>query len=148
MPINSVSGIRVSGTVMKQPSEEKTSPRPNGRRTKISIEAIAWKHMIALMCAREVNRAQIKEATGLSQTTINRWLAVLHQAPNNLIYISRYSRSVTAGPYTEWYSFGFCQQDVPRPRPLTKVERNKKARRKYRTDRSLETKGIIRHESD
>jgi hypothetical protein len=121
--------------------------RPTNRRVKISLEAIAWKHMIALMCVRETNRAQIREATGLSQTTVNRWLAVLHQAPNNLIYISKYTRSATVGPYTEWYSFGFCQQDVPRPRPLTKAERNRKARRKYRTDRSSEEKGIIRHAS-
>lgn len=133
---------------MEMRSQEQISPRPKGRPTKISIEAIAWKHMIALMCAREVNRAQIREATGLSQTTVNRWLAVLHQAPNNLIYISKYTRSATVGPYTEWYSFGFCQQDVPRPRPLTKVERNRKARRKHRTDRSSASKGIIRHVAD
>jgi len=122
--------------------------RPNGRRTKISIEAVAWKHMIALMCTREVSRAQIREATGLSQTTVNRWLAVLHQAPNNLIYISKYTRSVASGPYTEWYSFGFCQQDIPRPKPLTKVERNRKARRAHRTDRSQSQQGVIRHVAD
>lgn len=130
----------------KQSAGQIRPPNPN-RRVKLSIEAIAWKHLIALTCTREVNRAQIREATGLSQTTVNRWLAVLHQAPGNLIYISKYTRSATVGPYTEWYSFGFCQQDVPRPRPLTKVERNRKARRKYRTDRSSEEKGIIRHVS-
>lgn len=113
----------------------------------MSIEAIAWKQMIALMCAREVTRAHIREHTGLSQTTVNRWLAVLRQAPGNLVYISRYTRSVNVGPYTEWFSFGYCQQDVPRPKPLTRAERNKRARRRNRiiTD---QTQGVTRHVSE
>jgi hypothetical protein len=111
----------------------------------MSIEAIAWKQMIALMCTREVTRAHIREHTGLSQTTVNRWLAVLRIRPNNLIYISKYTRSATVGPYTEWYRFGFCEADVPRPVPLTKSERMARIRRRNRV--SSPTQGVIIHES-
>lgn len=124
----------------------KTAARNPNRRVKMSIEAIAWKQLIALMCTKEVTRAHIREHTGLSQTTVNRWLAVLHQAPKNLIYISKYTRSATVGPYTKWYTFGFCHQDVPRPKPLTKVERNNRARRRNRITVD-QTQGVIRHES-
>jgi len=85
--------------------------------------------MIALMCAREVCRAEIREHTGLSQTTVNRWLAVLRIAPGNLIYISKYTRSATVGPYTEYFKFGFCQEDVLRPKPLSKQEKKVRTRR-------------------
>jgi len=111
----------------------------------MSIEAIAWKQMIALMCTREVCRADIREHTGLSQTTVNRWLAVLHTRPRNLIYISRYTRSTGCGPYTEWYSFGFCEADVPRPPPLSKREKKLRAARKLRIHQP--TEGVLVHES-
>lgn len=147
MPTNSVSGISNSSIRMKRQSSgliKKEHPNPN-RRTKMSIEAIAWKQLIALMCTRQVCRREMREHTGLSQTTINRWLAVLHTRPRNLIYISEYKRSATVGPYTEYYSFGFCEYDVPRPAALTKVQRNKRARIKAAVAAIPKQPGVITH---
>jgi hypothetical protein len=104
--------------------------------------------MIALMCTREVSRKQIQEETGLSQVTVNRWLAVLRRRPNNLIYISAYKRTAIVGPYTEYYSFGFCEQDVPKPPPLSKSQKNRNAaRRRRKSIVHQPEQGVIRHES-
>lgn len=101
--------------------------------------------MIALMCTRQVCRREIREHTGLSQTTVNRWLAVLHTRPRNLIYISAYKRSATVGPYTEYYSFGFCEYDVPRPKALTKAQRNMRAKLKAAVAATSITPGVLLH---
>lgn len=144
MPTNSVCDTSNFGTVMKQPKAAQIS-QPHKRKVKMAVEAIAWKQMIALLCTRQVCRAEIREHTGLSGTTVNRWLAVLRLRPNNLVYISEFRRPAVVGPYTEYYSFGFCEQDVPRPPPLTKAQRNERAALRMRTDRSI--KGVIIHES-
>lgn len=129
---------------MKQHKDVQIS-QPHKRRVKMAVEAIAWKQMIALLCSRPVCRAEIREHTGLSETTVNRWLAVLRLRPGNLIYICEFRRPVNVGPYTEYYRFGFCEYDVPRPPPLTKAERNQRAALRMRTHRS--TEGVVIHES-
>lgn len=77
-------------------------------------------------------------------TTICRWIETYHRGPQNLVYISKWERSKTVGPYTAFFSFGYCMEDAPKPVPLSKKERNRRTRKVHRT---IVTKEGVTHVS-
>lgn len=103
------------------------------------------KNIINLLMVRRLSRKSIAEHTGLDPLTVGRYVRELHRGPKNLIYICEYKRSATVGPYTELYTWGPGEQDVPRPAPLPKSARNYQQRlaRKQRT--VITETGVIHH---
>lgn len=108
---------------------------------KILREAIAYKMTLTLLIEYHYSQKQLQELTGVGPTTIARWLSTFHQGPKNLIYISKYERSATVGPYTAFWAFGYMMPDAPKPPPLSRVEKNSRLRRRRQTS-STET-GVI-----
>jgi hypothetical protein len=108
---------------------------------------MAIRQLLKLLCSREYSRAQLAELTGLRYVTICQYLKILHRRPGNLVYISKYTRPMTVGPYTEYYSFGYCVDDIPRPTALTKAVRNRRARDKAIKPLIVKTDKGIKHVS-
>lgn len=109
-------------------------------KTKPVAEIAVQKHLLGLLCKFQYSKRQLAELTGVQHTTICRWIETYHRGPKNLVYISDWKRSATVGPYTAFYSFGYCMEDVPKPAPLTKKEKNDRLRKKLRT--TLTSEGI------
>lgn len=102
------------------------------------------------MHTRPCTQQEIIKLTGLCNSTVSRWLGVLHATPNNLVYISGWTRKGTRGNYTARWSTGFCMQDVPKPKPLTQAQYAKNWRaRKAREARIIvdQQTGVTTHVS-
>jgi hypothetical protein len=112
-----------------------------GPKTKPIAEIAVQKHLLGLLCKFHYSKRQLVELTGVRMTTICRWIETYHRGPNNLVYIAKWERSKTVGPYTAFFAFGYCLEDAPKPLPLTKKEKNLKARRPRRIERT--EKGLI-----
>lgn len=108
-------------------------------KTKPVAEIAVQKHLLGLLCHYHYSKRQLAQLTGVQHTTICRWIETYHRGPKNLIYISKWERSKTVGPYTAFFSFGYCMQDVPKPAPQSREEKNAKLR-KYRIEQT--DKGI------
>jgi len=108
---------------------------------KVILQIATLKNLLRLLHKRELSKRQLAELTGIQHVTICRWIETLHNGPENLVYISRWARSHTVGPYTAFYSYGYCMEDVPKPSPITKEEKNRRLRMKTLTQ--LTDKGLI-----
>jgi hypothetical protein len=107
-------------------------------RTKPVAQIIYQKNLLGLLCKYHYSKRQLATLTGIQHTTICRWVETYHRGPQNLVYISKWERSATVGPYTAFYSFGYCMPDVPKPAPLTKKEKNERTRGKLRLTKTSE----------
>ncbi len=117
----------------------------NSKRKPFHAYVGPLKHVINLFLVRRLSREQLAEHSGLNLLTVGRYIRALHAGPKNLIYICEYKRSATVGPYTEIYTWGPGEQDVPKPDPLPKSARSY-ALRKARKDRTVQTPtGVIHH---
>lgn len=96
---------------------------------KVVAEAIAYKSLFVLLNEYHYTQKQLHEKTGIGKTTIARWLSTFHQKPKNLIYVYKYERSKTVGPYTAYWAWGYMMPDAIRPPPISKKEKARRCRR-------------------
>lgn len=99
---------------------------------KIVAEMVAYKSFIAALCKYHYSKYKLADITGLSHVTICRWISTAHQHPDNIVYIAKWERSATTGPYTAFWAFGYRMEDAIKPSPMTRKEKNDKARRAFR----------------
>lgn len=110
--------------------------------------AIAMKELILVLHKGPVSKYQMQELTGLGNTTVSRWIQMLHRA--ELAYVADWKRVGTRGNWTALWAFGYQRADAIKPKALTNAEYLKRYRaRKAHESRTTTTKeGVIRHVAD
>jgi hypothetical protein len=81
---------------------------------------------------------KLAELTGLRRLTIYEWFKIWHRKPDNIIYISHWTKGTVRGHCTAHYSLGFRGEDVPRPARQSKAVKNKKLRERLKRFRERE----------
>lgn len=111
------------------------------------LNATAMKELLLALHGRPVSKYELQDITGLTNTTVSRWISMLHRA--ELVYISDWSRVGTRGNWTALWSFGYKTSDAPKPKPLTQSQYAKRWRLKIAAKaRTTTTEGVIRHVAD
>jgi len=117
-------------------------------RPSTNATVIAVKILLRALYIQPLTKAELHEVTGMTNTTISRWIKVLHTKPG-MVYISGYKRVGERGCWSALWSFGFGQIDALRPRALTMSEYNVRWReRKAREARILATPIGVIHVAD
>lgn len=98
------------------------------KTTKTVINITAFKVLLAAMAVRARSKKQLHELTGLTNTTISRWMRVLSTGKDRIIYIESWSRKGTRGCYTAMWRMGHGMPDAPQPKPLTAAQYAKRWR--------------------
>jgi hypothetical protein len=122
-----------------------------GRKTNTYGSLIALKQLLNLLHRYQMTQPEIQEATGLTNSTVSRWLKLLHAGyPQNLVAISGWRRVGTRGNYSAVWGAGFGMLDTPKPKPLTSAQYAKRWReKKAREGRiSKPEEGRLIHRSD
>ena len=90
----------------------------------------AFKAMMSAMAVRPRSKTELQELTGLANSTISRWMAVLSN-PNDkhrIVYIAEWKRFAERGNWTAMFMMEYGMPDAPKPKPLTMSEYNKRWR--------------------
>jgi hypothetical protein len=120
------------------------------RKTNTTVTLIALKTLLVQLDKKPRTQPEIMEVTGLCNSTVSRWLRILHNVPK-IVYISGWKRTGTRGNYSAVWAAGYGMADTPKPKPLTNAEYLRNYRKKYgraaRISTELES-GIIRHSAD
>jgi hypothetical protein len=120
------------------------------RKTNTTVTLIALKTLLVQLDKKPRTQPEIMEVTGLCNSTVSRWLRILHNVPK-IVYISGWKRTGTRGNYSAVWAAGYGMADTPKPKPLTNAEYLRNYRKKYgraaRISTDLES-GIIRHSAD
>lgn len=110
---------------------------------KQSADARQFKIFATFLHKRAYSKEALAELTGFQYTTICRWLATLHCGPDNLVYIERWERSATVGPFTAYWKWGHRMPDAIKPAKISREEKNRRLRVKNAITKT--TTGIIYH---
>lgn len=109
--------------------------------------ATAMKELILALHKGPVSKYTLQDLTGLGNTTVSRWMQMLHRS--ELVYIADWSRVGTRGNWTAMWAFGYQRADKPKPKALTNAEYLKRYRlRKAHEARTTRNEGVIRHVAD
>jgi len=98
--------------------------------TKTVVNIAAFKALLVAMQDRARSKAELHELTGLTNTTISRWIRVLSTGKERLVYIERYQLLGKAGWHTAFWRAGYNMPDAVKPKAKTSSEYNKAARRR------------------
>lgn len=100
--------------------------------TKTIVNITAFKALMSAMAVRPRSKTELQEITGLTNTTVSRWMTVLSNPKDKdrIAYIAEWKRFGTRGCYTAMFMMGYGMPDAPRPKPLTMSEYNKRWRAK------------------
>lgn len=97
-----------------------TSPKLSGSRRYpkqfLSTNLLHLKRFLCLLATKPYSRKELEEETGMAPGTIVRYIQMLHQGPDNLVFISAYQMSEHQR-WREQFSLGFRMPDVPSPEP-------------------------------
>ena len=100
-----------------------TSPKLSGSRRypkqSLSTNLLHLKRFLCLLAIKPHTRSELEEATGMAPGTVVRYMQVLHQGPDNLVFISAYQMSESKR-WREEFSLGFKQSDILSPEPNRK----------------------------
>lgn len=109
--------------------------------------AIAMKELMLVLHTAPRTKYELKDLTGVCNTTISRWMGMLHRA--QLIYIVSWERTGQRGAWAARWQYGYQKTDAVRPKALSSSEYNKRARAKAaNAARTTKTEGVIRHVAD
>lgn len=97
---------------------------------KTIVNITAFKVMMFAMAQRARSKTDLHELTGLTNTTISRWMTVLSKGKDRIVYIDRWERKGTRGCYTAMWKMGHGIPDAVKPKPLTQSEYAKRWRAK------------------
>jgi len=87
------------------------------------------------------------EATGLANSTVSRYIRILHAKPNT-VYIAEWRRTGSRGNWSAVWAWGYKEFDAPKPKPLENGEYQKRWRRnKLRKQLTQVTKTGVKHVS-
>ena len=110
---------------------------------KLIKEHLHLKLMFTMLQKEALSKKQLTERLGLTNVTVCRWVETFCARPHNFLYISTWKRPATVGPYTALYSFGYCQEDAPRLKPISKAESSTRTRKKaLKPEIILTSKGL------
>jgi transcription initiation factor TFIIIB Brf1 subunit/transcription initiation factor TFIIB len=104
--------------------------------------------ILKLICTslsdKQLTQTELIEITGLTNSTVSKWLALFHRAPN-CVYIADWRRTGERGNWSAVWAWGYKEFDKPKPKPLTSAEYNKRWRAKKAKERkiTLTEKGTI-----
>jgi predicted DNA-binding WGR domain protein len=105
------------------------------------------KELILAVHQGPVSKYKLQELTGLGNTTVSRWMQMLHRS--QLVYIAKWDRVGTRGNWTALWAFGYQRVDALKPKPLTNAEYLKRYRqRKAAEARTTQTKKGLKHVAD
>jgi hypothetical protein len=115
-------------------------------KTNTFLTLISVKHLLRAIKDKPMTQPEIIEATGLCNSTVSRWLRVLHTRPN-LVYIESWRRVGSRGNWSAVWSAGFYCQDALKPAPLTNAQYTKRWRTNNAKKARISTpsQGVIRH---
>lgn len=99
------------------------------RKTNTVQTLAALKHLLTALAQKPMTQPEIAEATGLVNSTVSRWLKVLHNKPN-LVYIERWQRRSDRGNWQAVWAFGYMQFDADRPQRMSDAEYRRRWLRK------------------
>ena len=98
--------------------------------TKTIVNITAFKAMMAAMAVRARSKTELHEITGLTNTTISRWMQVLSTGKDRIVYIESWQRKGTRGCWTAMWKMGHGMPDAVRPKALSSSQYNKRWRTK------------------
>lgn len=117
--------------------EQNTSPpatrNPNLRAkgaTKTTVNITAFKTICAAMAQKPRSKKQLHEIAGITNTTVSRWIAILAQGKNRIVYIAAWERFAERGCYTAMWALGYGMPDAVKPKALTNAQYGKRWRAK------------------
>jgi len=96
--------------------------------TKTVVNITAFKAMMAAMAVRARSKTELHEITGLTNTTISRWMQVLSTGKDRIVYIESWQRKGTRGCWTAMWKMGHGMPDAVRPKALSSSQYNKRWR--------------------
>jgi hypothetical protein len=105
--------------------------------TKTVVNITAFKVLMSTIAKKARSKAELRELTGLSNTTISRWMTVLSSGKDRIVYIESWSRKNTRGCYTAMWRMGWGMPDAPKPAPLTASEYAKRWRARKEKEATL-----------
>lgn len=119
--------------------------------TKTVVNITAFKVLLAAMAVMPKSKKQLQEITGLTNTTISRWMTVLHSGKDKIVYIADWKRFAQRGNYTAMWTMGYGMADAPKPKALTMSEYNKRWRATQEVKNTVTTdtskSGVLIHKS-
>jgi transcription initiation factor TFIIIB Brf1 subunit/transcription initiation factor TFIIB len=123
MPLSDIQTKKPSGEPTKIPQK-----RIN-KKSQTAVNVIALKYLAVALSEKPRTQPEIMEVSGLANSTVSRYLRILHQKPN-VVYIADWRRIGTRGNWSAVWAWGYKAYDVPKPKPLTSGEYNKRWRKK------------------
>lgn len=99
------------------------------KKSQTAVNVIALKYIAVAISEKSRTQPEIMEVSGLANSTVSRYLRILHQKPN-LVYIADWRRTGTRGNWSAVWAWGYKEYDAPKPKPLTSGEYNKRWRKK------------------
>ena len=105
--------------------------------TKTIVNITAFKVLMFAMSERPRSKTELHEITGLTNTTISRWMTVLAAGKDRLVYVERWERKGERGCYTAMWRMGYGMPDAVKPKALTHSQYAKRWRAKQATKPSV-----------
>lgn len=101
--------------------------QPRGTKTVVNITA--FKALMAAMAVRARSKKELHEITGLTNTTISRWMRVLSTGKDRIVYIEYYRRLGGRGWWEAMWRMGHGMSDAVRPKAQTQADYKRNWRR-------------------
>lgn len=116
---------------MQENLTEEPTPKTKriNKKSQTAVNVIALKYIAVALSEKPRTQPEIMALSGLVNSTVSRYLKILHQKPN-LVYIAEWRRTGSRGNWSAVWAWGYKQFDAPKPKPLTSGEYNKRWRKK------------------
>lgn len=99
------------------------------KKSQTKVNIIAIKVLAVALLEKPRTQPELIEVTGLANSTISRYLGILHSKPN-IVYIAEWRRKSERGNPSAVWAWGYKEFDAPKPKALSSAEYNKRWRKK------------------